>query len=119
MNTYFGGMMESKKMVNENGEEALPLFEKRSGKGSRIGYVFSASTIFVAIIMIWVYRMIYMPKTGEPGRWIWIGTFMSEIIFSFYWFFTQALRFNVVNMFPFKDRLSLRSPSISFFGYII
>lgn len=108
-------------MTNENGvergkgEEALPLFEKRSGKGSRIGFVFSASTIFIGIIMIWVYRLIYIPKTGEPGRWIWIALFISEIFFSFYWFCTQAVRFNVVNMFPFKNRLSLRSAPIFFF----
>lgn len=101
-------------MMNQNGagegegEEALPLFEKRAEKGSRIGFAFSASTLFLGIVMIWVYRLMYMPGAGERGRWIWIGAFFSELYFGLYWSCTQAVRFNVIHMFPFKNRLSIR-----------
>lgn len=93
--------------MKENGAHHLPLFETKAAK-VRAAYAFFASTVLLGIFFIWVYRLIYIPKTGEPGRWVWIGMFISELLFTFYWLCTQSVRLNVVSQFPFKERLSLR-----------
>ncbi|KAL4618569.1 hypothetical protein ACB092_06G020300 [Castanea dentata] len=90
------------------GEEALlPLFETKEAR-FRGAYKVFASTVFVGICLIWVYRLTHIPRAGEQGRWAWIGMFMAEILFSLYWIFTQSCRFKVVYNYPFKERLSNR-----------
>ncbi|KAL3537194.1 hypothetical protein ACH5RR_000560 [Cinchona calisaya] len=94
-------------MHTENG---LSLFETKAAKGgsSAVAYKFFAFTVFVSIILIWLYRLICIPGAGEGGRWVWICMFVSEILFGLYWIITQSLRWNVVHRIPFKNRLSLR-----------
>ncbi|KAL2945061.1 Cellulose synthase-like protein E1 [Bienertia sinuspersici] len=85
----------------------LPLFETKQAKGRFIYRTFAGS-IFMAIFMVWVYRITQMPSKGEEGRWAWIGLFCAEIWFSFYWILTQNLRWNRIYRRTFKDWLSLR-----------
>ncbi|XP_010252797.1 PREDICTED: cellulose synthase-like protein E6 [Nelumbo nucifera] len=89
------------------GNEKVGLFETRKPKG-RLTYKLFASTIFVGICLIWVYRIWYIPRAGEPGRWVWIGLFVAELWFGFYWVITQSVRWNVIFRYPFKERLSQR-----------
>uniref|UniRef100_M1CX26 Cellulose synthase CslE n=1 Tax=Solanum tuberosum TaxID=4113 RepID=M1CX26_SOLTU len=85
----------------------LPLFETKEAKGKTI-YKLFASTIFVGILLIWLYRLINMPSKGESGRLAWICMFLAEICFGFYWIITQSVRWNVIYTYPYKNRLSLR-----------
>ncbi|KAL2523792.1 Cellulose synthase-like protein E1 [Abeliophyllum distichum] len=50
----------------------------------------------------------HIPRTGEAGRYAWIGMFISEVLFGLYWIITQSVRWNVVYRYPFKDTLSRR-----------
>lgn len=101
----------------ENGERgkdsssSLPLFETtEAGKSGAaiIAYKLYASTVFVGIVLIWLYRLLNIPGGGESGRWVWIGMLISEVLFGLYWIITQSARWNVVHRHPFKHRLSLR-----------
>nr|XP_023881643.1 cellulose synthase-like protein E6 isoform X2 [Quercus suber]POF22855.1 cellulose synthase-like protein e6 [Quercus suber] len=95
-------------MGKEGGEEdALPLFETKEAR-FRGAYKVFASTVFVGICLIWVYRLTHIPRVGEQGRWAWIGMFMAELSFGLYWMLTQSCRFKVVYNHPFKERLSYR-----------
>ncbi|XP_024027282.1 cellulose synthase-like protein E1 [Morus notabilis] len=87
----------------------LPLFETKRAKG-RVTYRLFASSIFVGICLIWVYRLTHIPKPGQDNaaRWAWIGLLASELWFGFYWILTQAVRWNRVHRITFKDRLSQR-----------
>ncbi|KMT12991.1 hypothetical protein BVRB_4g090680 [Beta vulgaris subsp. vulgaris] len=85
----------------------VPLFETKQFNG-RLLYRLFAVSIFMAIFMVWVYRVTQMPEKGEEGRWAWIGLFGAELWFSLYWFLTQVLRWNLVYRHTFKDRLSIR-----------
>ncbi|XP_059437213.1 cellulose synthase-like protein E6 [Corylus avellana] len=85
----------------------LPLFVTKSAKG-RIPLQIYAFSILVGICLIFVYRVSYIPAKEEAGRWVWIGLFLSELWFSFYWFITTVLRWNLICRSTFKDRLSLR-----------
>ncbi|XP_062160871.1 cellulose synthase-like protein E6 [Alnus glutinosa] len=85
----------------------LPLFVTKSAKG-RIPFQFYSFSIFVGICFIFVYRLSYIPAKEEAGRWAWIGLFLSELWFSFYWFITMIVRWNPTYRYTFKDRLSLR-----------
>uniref|UniRef100_A0A2N9HRR9 Glycosyltransferase 2-like domain-containing protein n=1 Tax=Fagus sylvatica TaxID=28930 RepID=A0A2N9HRR9_FAGSY len=89
------------------GEEAIPLFETKEAR-FRGAYKVFASTVFVGICLIWVYRLTHIPRAGEQGRWAWIGMFMVELWFGLYWIITQSCRFKVVYNYPFKERLSYR-----------
>ncbi|KAJ8764995.1 hypothetical protein K2173_010465 [Erythroxylum novogranatense] len=84
-----------------------PLFETRRAKG-RVLYRLFAVTVFTGICLIWAYRLSHIPRTGEAGRWVWIGAFGADLWFGLYWILTQASRWNVVYRFTFKDRLSNR-----------
>ena len=89
------------------GDEAVqPLFVTKQLKG-RVAYRCFASTIFVGICLILVYRLKHIPSSEEHehGRWAWIGLFMAEFWFGFYWIITQSARWNVVYRLPFKNRL--------------
>ncbi|KAJ4725303.1 Cellulose synthase [Melia azedarach] len=84
----------------------FPLFETRRAKG-RVLYRLFAVSVFVGILLIWVYRLNHIPKESY-GRWVWLGLLAAELWFGFYWLLTQALRWNIVYRETFKDRLSLR-----------
>lgn len=90
----------------ENHEGYLPLFETRQAKGRFINKLFVTS-MFIAILMVWVYRIVQMPSK-EEGRWVWIGLFGAELWFSLYWMLTKVLRWNLIYRQTFKDRLSTR-----------
>ncbi|CAI9772785.1 unnamed protein product [Fraxinus pennsylvanica] len=85
----------------------LALFETKAGKGRIVFKLFSL-TILLCIFLIWLYRLMYVPRKGEAGRYAWIGMFISEVLFGLYWIITQIVRWNVVHRYPFKDRLSRR-----------
>ncbi|KAL7186770.1 hypothetical protein ACSBR2_028486 [Camellia fascicularis] len=89
------------------GEEGLPLFETKVGKKSRVAYRIFGFTVFIGICVIWVYRLTHIPA-AEQGRWAWIGMFMAELWFGFYWIITLSLRLNVTYRYPFKHRLITR-----------
>ncbi|CAK9182397.1 unnamed protein product [Ilex paraguariensis] len=85
----------------------LPLFETKSAKG-RIPYWLYAGSMIVGIGFIFVYRVSHLPAQGEDGRWAWIGLFLADLWFSFYWFVTQSARWNPIYRYTFKERLSQR-----------
>ncbi|KAG8478893.1 hypothetical protein CXB51_028737 [Gossypium anomalum] len=66
-----------------------------------------------------MYRIRYFPIGGKAERWTWIGLFLSELWFSFYWLLTTVCRWNAVIRIPFIHRLSQRFgkelPSIDIF----
>lgn len=88
-------------------EAVQPLFATKQLKG-RVAYRCFASTIFVGICLILVSRLKHIPSAEEHGRWAWIGLFMAELWFGFYWIITQSVRWNVIHRVPFKDRLLQR-----------
>ncbi|KAJ8770304.1 hypothetical protein K2173_013258 [Erythroxylum novogranatense] len=85
---------------------SLPLFETKSSR-RRLLFKFYLASVLVAVCLIWVYRISYLPE-GLLQRWAWIGLFIAEVWFSFYWFVTQLVRWNPVYRFTFRDRLSQR-----------
>ncbi|XP_027170369.1 cellulose synthase-like protein E1 isoform X2 [Coffea eugenioides] len=87
--------------------EYIPLFETEKAKG-RIVHRLFATSIFVGIILIWIYRASHIPRSQEDGRWAWIGMFGAEIWFGLYWFITQSVRWSLVYRRTFTDRLSRR-----------
>ena len=104
---------EETRMQNGDGETTpYSLFETREGRrGGR--YRAFAATVMAGIAVIWGYRAAEIPTAGDPGRWPWIGIFISEILFGLYWILTQSLRWRLTYNFPFKDQLSLRYSSPS------
>lgn len=111
---YLKRKMSSTKYVAREKNTNLSLFETEARKGgAAIAYKFFASTVFAGIVLIWLYRLIYIPGVGESGRWVWIGMFFSELLFGFYWIITQSVRWNVVHRHPFRDRLPLRCNALS------
>ncbi|KAA3467354.1 Cellulose synthase-like protein E1 [Gossypium australe] len=85
----------------------LPLFETKRTNGRTLYRIFARS-IFVGICLIWSYRVSHVPRYGEDGRLVWIGLRAAELWFGFYWFLTQAHRWNLVYRQTFKERLSHR-----------
>ncbi|KAG6639182.1 cellulose synthase-like protein E6 [Carya illinoinensis] len=90
----------------------LPLFETKTPK-TRIHFQLYALLILVCIFFIFIYRLRYIPARSEEAgrRWAWVGLFVSEIWFCFYWFLTAVIRGNPIYRYTFKDRLSLRYES--------
>ncbi|KAJ0988217.1 hypothetical protein J5N97_006573 [Dioscorea zingiberensis] len=91
------------------GERDEALFETR-GKG-RSAYKVFAGSVFVGVLMIWVYRVSVILRgeiNGTAASWPWFGVFGAELWFGFYWILTQSVRWNPTFRFTFKDRLSLR-----------
>lgn len=93
-----------------------PLFEPKSGgrRRGRLGYWMYAVSVYAAIALVLFYRMTHLPLPHEEEeevifrRWAWIGFFLAEFWYTFYWFITQTLRWNPINYCTFKDRLSQR-----------
>ncbi|GFS45167.1 cellulose synthase like E1 [Actinidia rufa] len=90
-------------MVGHGGgeEECLPLFETKLVKGN-VAYKIYAITVFVGICLIWLYRFLHIPRAQEPASWAWIGMFMAELWFGFYWIITQSVRWNVTRRYGDK-----------------
>lgn len=61
--------------------------------------------MFVGISLILCYRVTNIP---ENGRWAWMGLFIAEVWFSFYWIITQSVRWNPIYRRTFKERLQQR-----------
>ena len=70
-------------------DEYRPLFETRKGKARHIySYRAFATSVFVGICLIWVYRLSHIPnrELGEDGNyWVWLGMLAAELWFGFYW----------------------------------
>lgn len=88
--------------------EHFPLFETKQAKGRTLFKVYAAS-MAMGICLICVYRATHTPEKGKTGRYLWIGLFMAELWFTFYWLITQLVRWNPVTHQTFKDQLSLKS----------
>nr|KJB82386.1 hypothetical protein B456_013G193400 [Gossypium raimondii] len=82
----------------------LPLFETRPARGLVFFRSYAAS-IFIGICFICFHRVSYFPVTE---RWVWVGMFVAELWFSFYFFVTVIVKWNPVFRSTFKDRLSSR-----------
>ncbi|KAL7592944.1 hypothetical protein Lser_V15G31936 [Lactuca serriola] len=89
------------------GDEHIPLFETKQAKGRTLFKLYTAS-MSMAICLICVYRATHTPEKGKTGRYLWIGLFMAELWFTFYWLITQLVRWNPVTHQTFKDQLSLK-----------
>ncbi|KAK8504571.1 hypothetical protein V6N11_019250 [Hibiscus sabdariffa] len=88
--------------------EYVPLFETRQVKG-RILFRCVAASILLGICFVFVYRVRFLPVGGgKAERWAWIGLFLSEIWFSFFWFLTTVCRWNSVIRIPHLHTLSQR-----------
>ncbi|KAG6641948.1 hypothetical protein CIPAW_09G109200 [Carya illinoinensis] len=85
----------------------LPLYATKSAK-ARIPFHLFAVSLFVGVSFIFVYRVSNIPSEEEAGRWAWIGLFLSELWFCFFWLITVIVRWNPIYRCTFKDRLSLR-----------
>ncbi|XP_074292898.1 cellulose synthase-like protein E1 [Silene latifolia] len=92
---------------NSDDDGYMALFESEQGKG-RLKQRVCATSILIAICLVWIYRVRNIPETGVEGRFGWIALFVAEIWFTFYWLLTQLLRSYCVYRYPFKDRLSSR-----------
>ncbi|KAK3010026.1 hypothetical protein RJ639_010989 [Escallonia herrerae] len=96
----------------------LPLFETKGAKG-RIPYWLYAGSMFMGICLICIFRVSHIPAQRDFGRLAWIGMFMAELWFSFYWLITQSVRWNPIRRCTFKERLYQRYekvlPSIDVF----
>ncbi|TYG95486.1 hypothetical protein ES288_A11G272200v1 [Gossypium darwinii] len=85
----------------------VPLFETKQVKG-RLLFRCIAASIFLGICFIVMYRVMFFPVGGKAERWTWIGLFLSELWFCFYWFLTTVSRWNSVYRLPYIQRLSQR-----------
>ncbi|MBA0860712.1 hypothetical protein Goshw_020408, partial [Gossypium schwendimanii] len=85
----------------------VPLFETKQVKG-RVLFRCIAASIFLGICFIVIYRVIFFPVGGKAERWTWIGQFLSELWFCFYWFLTTVSGWNSVYRLPYINRLSQR-----------
>lgn len=98
-----------------NGETtSCALVETKEGRHSGGAYRAFAATVMASIFLIWAYRATGMPGAGHPGRWTWMGMFISEIMFGVYWILSQSLRWRPTFNFPFKHKLSLRYYIVSY-----
>ncbi|XP_031745055.1 cellulose synthase-like protein E6 isoform X2 [Cucumis sativus] len=93
----------------ENGETTpCTLVETKEGRHSGGAYRAFAATVMASIVVIWAYRATGMPSAGHPGRWTWMGMFISEIIFGVYWILSQSVRWRTTFNFPYKHLLLQR-----------
>lgn len=110
-------------------DEHLHLFETKSGKGL-IPFRLFAASIFAGIFFIFVYRVTHMPAAvvvrnsneleaaDHVGvvRWTaWIGLFLAELWFGFYWLLSIVVKWKPIYRTTHKHRLSLKLqyPSLS------
>ncbi|EPS62612.1 hypothetical protein M569_12177, partial [Genlisea aurea] len=81
------------------------LFETKTVRGGWLYRSVSVS-IFVGILLVWVYRAANFP--ANVGRVAWMGMFGSELWFGFYWVLTQPSRWRRIYRRTFINRLSQR-----------
>ncbi|KAG2390739.1 Cellulose synthase-like protein [Vigna angularis] len=84
-------------------ESPVSLFETKEGRFRGLYKVF-ATTIFGAVCLIWVYRVVNMGRI-ERGRWCWMSVMVSEFGFGLYWIITQSVRWRILYHTPFKHTL--------------
>ncbi|XP_073117697.1 cellulose synthase-like protein E6 isoform X3 [Elaeis guineensis] len=89
------------------GESYESLFEAKQAKG-RLAYKLFACSMLVGICLIWFYRATHVPGWGEQGRWAWIGIFVAELWFGFYWIITQSVRWSPIYYYTHTEKLSQR-----------
>ncbi|KAK8712971.1 hypothetical protein V6N13_148199 [Hibiscus sabdariffa] len=86
----------------------LPLFQTRLANGLLLFRLYAAS-VFIAICFICFYRLSCFPAQHAKTQGLaWIGMFLSELWFGFYFFITVVVRWNPVFHSTFKNRLSSR-----------
>ncbi|KAK8689897.1 hypothetical protein V6N13_088605 [Hibiscus sabdariffa] len=86
----------------------LPLFETRLANGLLLFRPYAAS-VFIAICFIFFYRLSCFPAQHAKTQGLaWIGMFLSELWFGFYFSITVVVRWNPVFHSTFKNRLSSR-----------
>ncbi|KAL4185747.1 hypothetical protein AMTRI_Chr10g232260 [Amborella trichopoda] len=90
-------------MGNGN-EDMLPLYETVKTRG-RFVYRIFAVTFFGAVLLTLYHRLTHVP---QGAKWLWIGIFLSETWFAFYWVVNQTLRWSPVHRHTFKERLYKR-----------
>lgn len=96
-------MVKSSLEENDNS----PLFVAKPGRETSCRRVVAGS-MFVGIFLIFVYRWTHIPSGGKVERFVWIGMFVSEIWFGFYYLLTQSFRWSPLYYTTFKDKLSQR-----------
>ncbi|KAK3022670.1 hypothetical protein RJ639_045436 [Escallonia herrerae] len=69
---------------------------------------FPIASMFIGICLICIFRVSHIPAQGDFGRPAWIGMFMAELWFSFFWLITQSVRWNPIRRCTFKERLYQR-----------
>ncbi|KAK2661824.1 hypothetical protein Ddye_000398 [Dipteronia dyeriana] len=80
------------------------LFETKSAEGRSLFHLYGVS-VFVSTCMIFVYRVSYF----EERYWVyWMGLFLSEIWFTWYFFLSVVIRWNLIFRYTFKHKLTLR-----------
>ncbi|KAF8023285.1 hypothetical protein BT93_F0701 [Corymbia citriodora subsp. variegata] len=84
-----------------------PLFETKPAKNLFVFRSYALS-VFAGIIFVFCYRVRHLQEPNTVARWAWLGAFLSELWFAFYWFVTVVVRWNPVHRRTFKDRLSQR-----------
>lgn len=102
----------------EKNQDEVPLFETQKFKG-RLVYRLFATSIFIGIFFVLVYRVIQICRSLENGRWVLIGMLLAEIWFGFYWVLTQSARWSPVNRLTFPNRLSHRLINSPFFFAVL
>lgn len=85
-----------------------PLFEAKPAGRERSYRRLAIGSTVLGILLILVYRWTHIPTAGKFERFVWIGMFVSEIWFGFYYLLTQACRWSPLYYSTFKDRLSRR-----------
>lgn len=98
--------------------EHLPLFETKSGK-KLVPFRLFVGSILACICSIFVYRVSNIPTglvdTDLGVRWAaWIGLFLAELWFSFYWLLNLVVRWKPIVRITHKHRLSQRYVCIAY-----
>lgn len=88
-------------------KDESPLFVAKPGKERTCRRVVACS-MFVGILLILIYRWTHIPAGGKLERLVWIGMFVSEIWFGFYYVLTQSTRWSPLHYSTFTDKLSQR-----------
>ncbi|XP_038689760.1 cellulose synthase-like protein E6 [Tripterygium wilfordii] len=93
--------------MEKNGD-CFSLFQTKTSRGTFLFKLY-VSSIALCVCLTWVFRLLHLPpKDLLLHRWVWIGSFLAELWFTFYWLITQIVRWNPTYRYTFKDRLSQR-----------
>ncbi|KAK3419386.1 hypothetical protein EUGRSUZ_H05074 [Eucalyptus grandis] len=86
----------------------LPLIETKKSAKNRFVFRVYTFSIFISIFFIFYFRFHHWPESTTAENLAWLGAFLSELWFAFYWFLTIVMRWNPSYHHTFKDRLSQR-----------